>query len=83
MDRMYLVTFNKYDNDALSIVARSNEMNDTYPKYVETPKGQIIIKEEDIMQMMEFGHGIKEMKYLGVLFDKEMKYLYVSGESDN
>lgn len=61
MTRLYVVTFNRYVNYSDKAVR-----NEETREYLDTSE-PVIIREEQIPFMKDWGEGIKELKYVGVL----------------
>ena len=61
MSRLYKVTFNQYTN-----YSRDAVRNEKTSRYLDTSE-PIIIREEQIPYMKDWGEGINTLEYVGVL----------------
>lgn len=61
--KLYLITFNKYDNKERTIVSSpdGNKLN-------TNPRGEFLVTEENMKNLENYGGGIKTRTFIG-LFD--------------
>lgn len=61
MQRLYKVTFNRYTNCTERVVIDGE-------RYIDTDES-LIIREDQIDGIRRFGNGIRQLEYIGVLYE--------------
>ena len=61
MQRLYKVTFNRYTNYNKNAVSDGK-------KYIDTDE-PLIIREDQIDGIRRYGNGIRQLEYIGVLYE--------------
>lgn len=70
--RLYAVTFNKQHSETIAVSNDEYDWSTAYAKITVPKIGPMIITEDQISMITEFGGGIKTLEFVGTLWDGDI-----------